>query len=644
MSRVFISYARKDKEIVNEIRKEVLRSLQESYENVADDFFWIDVERILPGMSLNEGLFVGVNDADYLMVFFSESYSESRFCMQELESFVKKENGIIDNIFFIKVASAEKLNDEIVHILSDSIYSNFTKEVEGEIIPIPTREYVFTQEIRRLVKAFEEKEVIHKVDNSFPFTNREFELDQVINSKEPFHIITAPAGYGKTEFLKRVYNLLLEKNEGATYFSEINAYDCAQERVEHINGKLLDRNVSIGFEEFFDDVKSRIELNKEKKLTIILDLDKEYDPDLPRKIMDNYVRRIRVNSFFQILNIPWKEFKLIISFSGPNQDDYKQNVSSLGYLPHFLSEFNYEIIKKSLIKYWSGEVDSDIISSICARITLISGGYPTGVKKLAEEFREFNFSVIDRYAAQYSNVVVGLNDGYDLFKNSLDSRVYRYISFDTLAELTGKTKVRSKNLLESLDDHNIYTFCDYNNDSEGKNMFRKSNLLRRIYAVEYSLRDYVKFELSCNGAAEYYYGLLKNNYLSGGHTSDWLIEYWYSHLQKKLIGLGSNNCRCYDVCESKDRSLRCSRDLDLSLNTEMLTTSLNVFQDNCSDFTDFIKRKNDLLKKLSTDWEFQLLYNFSPSKSYSSDSYLEGRYSGFLDTLDDFFRSAESNF
>ncbi|MDM5249628.1 toll/interleukin-1 receptor domain-containing protein [Lysinibacillus sp. G4S2] len=93
--RVFISYAHKDKEMINKIKGKLFRLDIKVIENIEI------------GEIIEERLIDIIEQCDYFVVFYSKDYAESAFCKIELEHIIQSGKRIIPLIY------TEDMKDEI---------------------------------------------------------------------------------------------------------------------------------------------------------------------------------------------------------------------------------------------------------------------------------------------------------------------------------------------------------------------------------------------------------------------------------------------------------------------------------------------------------------------------------------------------
>lgn len=468
----------------------------------------------------------------------------------------------------------------------------------------------------------------------FPFTNREKELEDVLGSPYNYQLVTAPVGYGKSTFLKRLAEVY-DKNGFITHYIKITNYNNIR-NTDDICLLLGFKNVA----SFLNNVLSANNGNKKKikdKGIVFLIVSSGVVAErikLLKELIEILRGKIKIGLETEDKDYPHpdKNTKLIVSSRQLFGDPRNSIKWPYGFEEVRLSEFSYDVILKSLKEslYWGDKTDEDY-ESLVAKLTLLTAGHPGAVSMLANSYKtstsvEVGFDVLlirDFIQDISSRFNSSINDPEvsDLFlKKTI--LLYRYISVSLLSDVTGNSRIKMGGIINSLLSHGLYRKVELNNI---ETQLLKDSLLRRTCAIDFCYNRPADFYDILNKAKDFYNTLLKDQEIKIEYKILWLIEFWFSHLQGKLLSFSYTRSTYTEKVVSEIN----------------FTSQLLLFIKQCEKSElDYCKKQ--LLNRLDQDWEFQLLLNFIPYRP-DFDCYAKDGYGDLLKIINDTFNSASGS-
>jgi len=608
---IFISYSHRD-----EKEKEQFVKFLNPIDNIDIDV-WVD-DKIEAGIEFEPEITSAIERADIAILLISPDFLDSKFIKnKELPRILEKQTEYTLKIFPIIIKSSSWKNVEWVAIRNvrpkngTPIFErhNINKELE-----------IITNEIVSVAKGILENEksgkdsqtakiAIISPPNSrnldsdipiiLPFSNRVeilANLDPKETSKEgvfqSFVAIDGPAGRGKTELIKEIY----QRYKKASWDCALGTMSAPRgETKEEIQisrvsnrqlfisqlAKSLDIIKCMPNDEDFGNLGGQLFVEYEKLrsintsvsngLAFFIDWDDEIDQEELKEIIDNFVVRIRQkakeNGFFAA-----DQRKLLFFITGRYLLSYEAiSRSNLKFQRISLLPFTYEDVRDALSNHLHEERNSPKVRLLSADILYLSGGHPGLMAKIVSHYERVKHYSIPEFVAKYikntwaadldktlKEITRGLfEDNLELLDISKEFCIYRYfnksIAQNILARLGYKEGQKQEYKLSLMKSHGLYQF-------EGS--MYQDGLVSTLLSLSLSIENKQKFKDQCFNAKELCIKEMKDDYLH----HKWFLEYIYLSLLQQTTG---------DNWQSPERRNRAQKNFETDL--KQLLFSLKEF-------------------------------------------------------------------
>jgi len=461
-----------------------------------------------------------------------------------------------------------------------------------------------------LAKAIEEIEETPKSKKNvvsslhLPFTNREDEIRQITSSLAPaYHLIDAPAGYGKTVFLREIQKRFDEQNWKVVYISireNGNIPDIAKKIADEFGVKInackdaTQWGLDLGkvIIEKHQQAIERNNANQKSGVILLLDIDKRgWASLLP--IVDKLVQK-----FIPSLEYNLREFQSFTSQQNPFRvvlaGRYLAGKTSSPFeLPILrLTPFNYRVVSDTVRKYLPHESN---IKQLAAHLIYYTAGHPGCIARVLERYKSKGYPVDEFFKyeeeviweeivwreadAVYKDIPRGLRR---IFK---DLSVFRYLDYDILGRLLDGSTFSDYEDPYNLADKLTQTFLM---GREGRLLH--DSITRRLLAL-WLWRDIGKQSFASYCQRAYSICLEKLQNQTTQLLEKWAIECMFQFLQEHVEIVQDGNER-------------------KNLRREFFSKVVPDVLDKLLTDRDTRTELSALLLEMENDWEFRFTVNY----------------------------------
>ncbi|MEH2162809.1 MAG: hypothetical protein V7K38_17720 [Nostoc sp.] len=483
------------------------------------------------------------------------------------------------------------------------------------------------------------QESLEQVDpDKIPFTNRDAAITEITANNSPtYRLITAPKGYGKTEFLKQIQKRFQELQWCCAYASmsgDQNIEDLEKELASSLNlqieeghdlpwgerlGLLLHRNWA------------KWQSQGQKGIVLLIDID------------GNAPQKQRLNEIFdQLKELGWRIEKCLkeLQFFKDNSKSLRVVIAArcLTDLPSdrifpklILSPFNWEVIQDTATKYLKPiEMTSESLSLLAGHLLYLTGGHPGGIAEALKVYRGGGYTV-NLFLKSYGSKLWErtLRHCRDQIKESLTKENnHLYESIEKLSIfpiLNGhwilKEAIRRFQLPFSEDSFKLNAELTKTSIFTRDKTIIKDGMTRRLLVIGL-LRESSpdSFQKLCSEAAqicwEYVHELKSKN--DSAVAGTWSMQYFFQSLQQHagFINYGAD-------------SLAYRQELRRTFFDETVEETIGIFRNTDREQThEFL---STLKSEVEHDWEFQFLVNYY----LHNDEYNDVPYRYLIHKLDE---------
>lgn len=499
----------------------------------------------------------------------------------------------------------------LLNLLKKEEDSNETDEPQFEPLPLPQR---------------------------VPFTNQENEMKQVLPPFAPaYYLLDAPAGYGKTEFLKELEQRFKERGWQCAYVS-INQNDTLAELVTALADKLsvtslLNRNTRLSWELRLGGALRRrwSQLARQgaakEGLVLLIDLNKRPSLPLVKKILQKLLpaiqKSLRALEFFANRH---NRLRIIIAGRYLAARLPSRSLSGIKILP--LSPFSYEVIQNSAGEYLAnGNQKSSAIRQFSAHLFYLTGGHPGCMARVFSMYMEMGVppdSFLELFGKTIWQDTVrkvvddidhGISQSTNEFQRALNRlSVFRYLDYDILKELLADEGISNKNAYDLADELTATYLFDW------KGRFLRDDITRRLLACRQRHEMADIFPSRCQQARKICAERLQQANVQ--HPEMWVIEYLFQSLQQHTNA----------VFDREQRSAIRQTFLD-----QDIPTALRMFINSRNTPPQHLRAEQEaLIQAIKEDWEFQFTVNYY----LREEQYNDEPYNNLEQQIKLFFESA----
>lgn len=536
--------------------------------------------------------------------------------MDELES-LRKQLGMAKNVLpYLEIPAAGYTDNTRPAYLSLEIENQRKKisDIENQIAELESKTNTTA----------ETKTTATTSSQPIPFTNRDDDVRDLRSSgAQPYVLIDAPAGYGKTTLLKRL-NTLFKEDGWLSAYVAVTKYTTLPEIIVQLANELevtatlnvylpWIKRLGSALTQLFNESQAASEQQPQKKVILLIDFDKYPVRELVKEVVDELIPITK--GYLGTMNSPIS-FRVIIA--GRYLGTLKEaKTDKLRFLKRSLKPFSYDVIQTS-VKEFTNRNDA-VVGQLAAHLLYLTGGHPDYIAQALRIydgsppdmfFQSFSKSISNITVDNASNVLNGLPEQFsDLTPIILDYlNVFRYFDKQVLTHILREATCKVPER-RNLEDRLVFTY-----------LFTRSkgiiydDIVRRVLAIRLCWANPGMFSDLCRRARDIYAHRMQEDTRS---PEKWAIEYLFQSLQQYA----------YNTHEVSERNkLRQSffrrRGGDIDNMLILLTKS----QKDISEMKDF------LIEELNKDWEFQFTINY-----YLRDTqYTEQPYNDLITTIERF--------
>ncbi|AVH64505.1 hypothetical protein [Nostoc sp.] len=503
---------------------------------------------------------------------------------------------------------------------------------------------------KEIEKAYSElsqlnQESLDQVDpDKIPFTNRDATISEITGNNFPTYcLITAPKGYGKTEFLKHIQKRFQELQWCCAYASmsgDQSIEDLEKELASSLNIQIKEGNELPWGERLgsllhgnWRKLQSQEQIDNKGKKGIVLLID--LDGNAPHKQ--------RLNEIFdQLKKLSERIEKCLkgLQFFKDNSKSLRVIIATrcLTDLPRdlifpkrILSLFNWEVIQDTATKYLKPiDMTSESLALLAGHLLYLTGGHPGSIAEALKVYRSEGYTV-NWFLTSYGSRIweKNLKNCRDQIKESLTKENnHLYESIEKLSIfpiLNGswilKEAFQRFQLPFNGDSFKLSTELTKTSIFTRDKTFIKDGMTRRLLVIGL-LRESSpeNFQNLCKEAAQICRDYVddlksKNDFALAG---TWSMQYFFQTLQQHagFINYGAD-------------SLAYRQELRRTFFDETVEETIGIFRNTDREQThEFL---STLKSEVEHDWEFQFLVNYY----LHNDEYNDTPYRYLIHKLDE---------
>ena len=503
----------------------------------------------------------------------------------------------------------ESINQQIGWTLSDVDKNKLQRQIHHIIEQIKTAESELSQLNQQSLEQVEPDKI--------PFTNRDAAISDIIATNSPtYRLITAPKGYGKTEFLKQIQKRFQELQWCCAYASMSGDQD-----IEDLEKQLaisLNLQIQEGHELPSGDRLGLLlhsnwakwQSQGQKGIVLLIDLD------------GNAPHKQRLNEIFnQLKELGWRIEKCLkeLQFFKDNSKSLRVVIAArcLTDLPSdrifpklILSPFNWEVIQDTATKYLKPiEMTSESLALLAGHLLYLTGGHPGCIAEALKVYRSGGYTV-NWFLTSYGSKLweKTLRNCRDQIKESLtkeNNHLYESIEKLSIFPIINgtwilKEAVRRFQLPFSEDSFKLNAELTRTSIFTRDRTIIKDGMTRRLLVIGL-LRESSpdNFRQLCSEAAqicwEYVHELKSKN--NSAVAGTWSMQYFFQSLQQHagFINFGPD-------------SLGYRQELRRTFFDQTVEETIGIFRNTDREQThEFL---STLKSEVEHDWEFQFLINY----------------------------------
>ncbi|MEH2196568.1 MAG: hypothetical protein V7K98_28545 [Nostoc sp.] len=536
-----------------------------------------------------------------------------------------RKNYLEQSIARLKV-EIESISQQIGWTLNDVDKNKLQRQVDHKFEEIEKNESELTQLNRQSLEPVD----LDKI----PFSNRDAPISEItgINSP-PYHLVTAPEGYGKTEFLKQIQKHFQELEWCCTYAS-ISSYESIEDLEKRLVNSLrltFPQYCKLSRAEHLDlllhEIWTQWQSQEKKGIVLLIDLDgiapQKQRLDEIFNDFKEFVERIQKSlKDLKFFKDNYSRFRVVIAARCLIDIPLERIFPKLT-----LSPFNWEVIQDTATKYLKPiEMTSESLALLAGHLLYLTGGHPGCIAEALKVYRSGSYTV-NRFLNSYGNKIWErtLKKCRDQIKESLrkeNDNLYESIEkLSVFPILNGpwilKEAFQRFQLPFSGDSFKLSAELTKTSIFTREKTIIKDDMTRRLLVIGL-LRESSpeSFRELCSEAAEICLGYIhelksKNDSAVAGI---WSMQYFFQILQRDAGFINS---------------LAHRQKLRKSFFDQTVEETLGIFRN--TDREQFHEFIYTLKSEVENDWEFQFLVNYY----LHNDEYNDTPYRFLIQKLDE---------
>lgn len=437
------------------------------------------------------------------------------------------------------------------------------------------------------------------------FVNREREIDLFLSpNARPFHILDAPAGYGKTFLLNRIAQRFKNEKNWLCVYVEIKERSTLPEIFKLIitklkpnpnNGSSLGQNSSNLKIELINTIKEYNfgpNANNPKGFAMFFDLQQIPDPDILKELYERLIPLIAEELSRWSSYLFEHHLRFIIAGRYISTAIASSKLSStVNFERNILTPFDYKnvqtTVKNSLCKLPQSTIDQ-----ISAHLLFLTGGHPGCIAEILGAYKDkfpvhddtLKLMIPDIWDMSIRYTVKHIQKAIDPDQQVLFNKlcIFRYTDERILSTLY---QVPEERLFQVVDDL-VRTYL-----VRWEKHLLRDNIIRRLLSIRLRQEEEKIFHLQCTKAQEL---CLKR--LTDGDARDpevWVIEFLFQVLQEHTFSVHDRLKRAEIRNQFFNEKLPNVCGLLLSKSHYSTSEKIRVLKD-----------------YIDNDWEFQFTVNY----------------------------------
>ncbi|BAY11001.1 hypothetical protein [Calothrix sp. NIES-2098] len=526
----------------------------------------------------------------------------------------------------------EITSKQIVRTLDDVDKNKLQRQLNDKFNSLEKAE----SELNQLNRESSEQVELDKI----PFTNRDAPIREITAIKSPpYRLVTAPEGYGKTEFLKQIQKRFQELQWCCAYAS-MSSYESIEDLEKRLANSLqitLPEGHELSWGErlgllLHNNWWATWQSQNQKGIVLLIDLDGSA-PQKQRlneifKDFKQFISRIeKCLKDLQLFKENYSRFRVIIASRCLINIPLEYQIFS----ELTLSPFNLEVIQDTATKYLKPiEMTSESLALLTGHLLYLTGGHPGGIAEALKVYRSSPCTV-------------------DLFLNIYGKKLWEKTLKKCRDQIKESLTKENKDLYESIEKLSIFPILNstwilkevvrrfqlpFSDDSFKLNIeltktsiftrdktIIKDGMTRRLLVIgllKESSPDI--FRELCGEAAkicwEYVHDRKSKNESAVAGT--WSMQYLFQSLQQHAGFINSG-------ADSLAYRQKLHKDFFEQTVTETIDIFRNTDREQIHDFLSTLK------SEIEHDWEFQFIVNYY----LHNDEYNDRPYKDLIKKLDE---------
>ncbi|MDF5707696.1 MAG: hypothetical protein PUP90_08440 [Nostoc sp. S4] len=522
----------------------------------------------------------------------------------------------------------ESISNQIGWTLNDVDKNKLQRQLNNKLEEIKKYESELNQLNRESLEQIDSDEI--------PFTNRDAAISEIttINSP-PYRLVTAPEGYGKTEFLKHIHKRFQEL-QWCCIYAPMSNYENIEDLEKRLASSLqltlpeaqLNWGERLGF--LLRRNWPKWQSQGKKGIVLLIDLDGSA-PKRERfnKIFENFKDFVwRIQDFLKELQF-FKEnsrrFRVVIAARCLIDIPLDRIFPKL-----ILCPFNWEVIQDTATKYLQPiEMTSESLALLSGHLLYLTGGHPGGIAEALRVYRSGGYTV-NWFLNSYGNELweKSLKRCRDQIRETLtteNNALYESIEKLSIFPILNSTwilkeAVRRFQLPFGDDSFKLNTELTKTSIFTRDKTIIKDGVTRRLLVIGLLRESPDDFQKLCNEAAqicwEYVHELKSKNDSAAAGT--WSMQYFFQSLQQHagFINCGTN-------------SLAYRQQLHRIFFEQTVEQTIDIFRN--TEPEQIYEFLSTLKSEIEHDWEFQFLVNYY----LHNDEYNDTPYRYLIQKLDE---------